>query len=209
VIDELEKTVSTEDIVGLAYVYIDYKDQMQQTALGIISSFLKQLTVRIDSELPEVYDLQKRFRFKGKRPTLVDLINTVIELFHRFTLTFAIFDALDECETKERVKLLEVIDQLTEAGVKVFVTCRPHIRDVRHFFEARQAVWIRIEADTEDIKNFLWIRVEERTNQSPTIKAKIVDKLSLSARGVLALLSNFAKYQVPAGRSSIELRSAI
>jgi len=157
---------------------------MQQSALNIVSSFLKQLALRLDSELPEVHDLQKKFRFKGKRPELVDLMNALIALLHRFSATYAIFDALDECETKERVKLLHIINQLAEAGVKVFTTCRPHIRDVRRFFGERDAAFIPIAADIEDMKNFLRIRVEERSNQSPAMKAKIIDKLSLSSQGV-------------------------
>jgi hypothetical protein len=170
VIDELEKRSSTGEINGLTYVYIDYKDQIQQSTASILSSFLKQLALRLDSELPEGHDLQKKFRFKSKRPELVDLMNAVVALSHRFTSTYTIFDALDECEAKERSKLLKVIDQLAEAGVKVFATCRPHIRDARHFFEVRNATSIKIEADTEDIQNFLRIRVDERTNQSSVMK---------------------------------------
>ena len=156
---------------------------MQQSALNIVSSFLKQLALRSDSEIAEVHDLQKRFRFKGKRPELRDLIDAVIALSQRFPVTYIIFDALDECDTKERVKLLNVINHLAEAGIKVFATCRPHIRDVRQFFQLRNCASIRIEADTEDIKNFLHIKLEE-TNQSTALKAKIVEKLSLSAQKV-------------------------
>jgi hypothetical protein len=184
VIDELEKTISTSEMRGLAYVYFDYKDQIQQSATSIVSSFLKQLALQLESELPEVHDLQKKFRFKSKRPELVDLMNTVVALLPRFPSTYVIFDALDECESKERLKLFKVIDQLDKAGVRIFATCRPHIRDARHFFQTSTAAWIRIEADTEDIKNFLRIRLEERTNQSPAMKAKIVDRLSSSAKGV-------------------------
>lgn len=183
-IDELEKTIPTDEMRGLAYVYIDYKDQLQQSTASIVSSFLKQLALRHDSDLPEIHDLQKKFRFKSKRPELVDLMNTVVAVLSRFSSTFMIFDALDECESKERLKLFQVIDQLENLGVKVFATCRPHIRDARHLFETSRATWIRIEADTEDIKNFLRIKLDERTNQSPTMKAKIIDKLSSFANGV-------------------------
>jgi enolase len=184
VIDELDNTTSTEPIRGLAYVYMDYKDQMQQSASSIISSFVKQLALRLDSDLAEVRDLQKTFRFKSKRPELDDLIDTVIALLHHFPSTYAIFDALDECEFKERIKLLKIMDELAVAGVKVFATCRPHVGDVRQFFETRGAAAIWIKAETGDIKNFLRRRVEERTSPSPAMKAKIVDKLSLSAGGV-------------------------
>jgi hypothetical protein len=47
----------------------------------------------------------------------------------------------------------------------------------------RNSASIRIEADTEDIKNFLRVKLEE-TNQSAALKAKIVAKLSLSAQNV-------------------------
>jgi hypothetical protein len=164
-------------------MYIDYKDQMQQSTLNIVSSFLKQLALRLDCEISEVHDLQKKFRFKGKRPELRDLIDAVVALSRRFPRTYAIFDALDECDTKERLKLLDAINYLGEAGIKVFATCRPHLRDVRQFFQVRNSASIRIEADTEDIKNFLRVKLEE-TNQSAALKAKIVAKLSLSAQNV-------------------------
>lgn len=183
-IDELlEKMTSTDQSRGLAYVYIDYKYQIQQSTSSIVSCFLKQLAVRLDSEQPEIQDLQKKFRIKSKRPELVDLMTTLDALLQRFTSTYVIFDALDECDTMERVKVLKVIEKFAEAGVKVFATCRPHIREVRHFFESRNAITIPIKANTQDIKNFLGIRVE-RTIQSTSMKAKIANQLSLHAKGV-------------------------
>jgi hypothetical protein len=156
--------------------------------VNIVSSFLRQLILRLECECTEIHELQKKFRFKGKRPELGDLVKALISVSRKFRRTYAIFDALDECEANERVKLLSVINQLSDAGVKIYATCRPHLRDVRHFFTERDACCIKIVADTDDIKNFLRIRLEERTNHSSTMKAKIIDKLSLSARGVFVPL---------------------
>lgn len=42
-IDELQRRIAHESVIGLAYIYCVYDDQKEQTTENILGAFLKQL----------------------------------------------------------------------------------------------------------------------------------------------------------------------
>lgn len=168
-------------MIGIAYVYIDYQNQVQQSPVNIIASLLKQLALRVEEAIPELQTLHKDFSSRGERPELRNLLHALISVSARFLATFVILDALDQCDENHRATLLGIIKQLTEAQVKVFTTSRPHLREVREFFH--NAVNIEITAETRDIETYLRKRldVQKRRGDEPTSDA--IETFQIGAQG--------------------------
>lgn len=180
-IDELE-ALSTESALGLAYVYVDYKDQMQQTPLNMAACLLKQLVEKVHHTAPELRSIDKKFRARGKSFQMSDIIEFLTSISLRFPFTYIIFDALDEFNNHSRPALLSLIQELSKSQIRIFSTCRPHLRDVRHLFKSTPQ--IRIVADQDDLKNFMETKLNERFSHLTSLKTRIVETLSTSAQGV-------------------------
>lgn len=180
-IDELDAH-STESALGLAYIYIDYKDQMQQTPLSIAACLLKQLVERVHHSSPELRSIDKKFRIRGKSLQMLDIIEVLIAISLQFPFTFIILDALDEFNNHSRPALLSLLQELSKSQIRIMTTCRPHLRDVRHLFKSTPQ--IRIVAEREDLKNFMEIKLCERFTQPTPLTARIVETLSTSAQGM-------------------------
>jgi hypothetical protein len=183
VIDNLEQRFENDDNIGIAYIYFDYKNQGSQTTMTILASLLKQLAVRIDDIVPELHSFYNKFRLRRTQPDSFQLLEMFLHLSnHCFTTTFVIFDALDEFDESHRPVLLDMMKQFK--SVRIFSTCRPHLRDVQDFFEG--AATIPVSADTADIRNYLTKKVTERMSAKShgNLRTKIVERLSASAHGL-------------------------
>ena len=184
VIDELEARYDNET-VGIAYVYFDYKNQDKESMPSVFASLLKQLVVRKDDLTPELLAFYGKYRSRGLQPELSATLQIIVHLSTLFSSTYFIFDALDELEEKQRPELFKCLSQVLEKGhsIRIFGTSRPHLGNVQAFFKSGLSIPIR--ADSEDIKNYFTIKVNESLSESQVIlKNKIVDSLSISADGV-------------------------
>jgi hypothetical protein len=173
------------ETVGIAYVYFDYKNQEKESLPSVFASLLKQLVVRKDDLTPELLAFYGKFRSRGVQPELSATLQIIVHLSTLFCSTYFIFDALDELDEKQRPELFKCLCQVLEKGrsIRVFATSRPHLGSVQAFFKSGLSIPIR--ADSEDIKNYFTIKVNESLSQSQVIlKNKIVDSLSISADGV-------------------------
>ena len=178
-IDELDK----KDI-GLAYVYFSYQDQDHQSPTNVIASILRQLAVRMDELVPEIYALHKKLHARGSRPDLSKLVDCIISSATAFSSTYVIIDAIDASDKSQRPELLKAIHQLSDGSIKVFVTGRPNLQDVNEFIQnISNIVSIPIYADIDDLKNYIKREICQR-NLSKTIEDKLTDKLSIQADGV-------------------------
>ena len=181
VIDELELRSQVQTL-GLAYIYLDYKDQDRQSPLDVVASFLKQFACRVDEVTPELLSLYKSFYPRGKKPELTDILEALLAASSRFPSSYLIVDAVDECSGIHRSELLNVLGKLSEGQFKVFTTSRPHIQDRLSFVEGVST--LRISADIDDMKNFLSIQLNKRLLQHRELKDRIITKLSLGTDGV-------------------------
>lgn len=181
VIDELEAKLVANDI-GIAYLYFDYKEKENQTAAGVVASLVRQLISRVDDIIPDLYPLYKTFRSRGKTPELQHLLEALIIVSKSFTCSIIILDALDECDKVQRRSLLQVLRRLTRPTFKIFATSRPHLMDGKDYFNESSSIWIA--AESTDIVNFLNTRVNEERPRYRKLKARIIEKISVSANGV-------------------------
>lgn len=71
-----------------------------------------------------------------------------------FSTVLVICDALDEMdEDEQRQYLLPVFRRLSEGGLRLFLTSRPHPMDVQEAFKG--AVRMELTADLQDLRRYL------------------------------------------------------
>ena len=150
VVDHLQAELDIDGI-GLAYFYCDYKEQDQQTPSQLIGALNKQLA-RQSVPLPVQV---KTLYADSKEPKLPLDVDQQIKLLHQlaalFPTTFIVIDALDEADNSEHQRriLLDAIKRFMSSSIRLFVTSRPHARDINTVFQNRPK--LRIIADEKDV----------------------------------------------------------
>ena len=114
----------------VACFYFDFVAEQEQSPAGILGSLLKQLVFglkEIPEEISEAYE-DRRNAIGGQGPQISDILQMLQTTSSR-KLAFICIDALDECATEHRVKLLNFLGQFLQQSpdTRVFMTGRPHI----------------------------------------------------------------------------------
>ena len=161
VIDNLCDRAGEEDI-AVAGLYCDFLSQQEQTINNIIGAVLKQLVGRgdIPSYLREAYQKAKK-EFGGRGPQLEDLMGMLRTTIASLSRVFICIDALDECLPKCLPELLESLRDIAQGSpsTRIFFTGRPHVKeDIQRYFP--KAVLIPISPNTDDIRNYLEMRLD-------------------------------------------------
>lgn len=185
VIDHLRDTF-TEDDVGVAFFYFDYRDQDFQSRANIIASILKQLASS-GPELPgPIAEFYKRFQYVGGQPKAEDLQTVLLLTCKEFRQVFIVLDALDECDAKRhRRSFLGFLKALMNTSVQVLVTSRPHPYDIKQTLDACPT--IKIEASDSDISTYLSHEIAERGDMDlidEHLEEEIVTTLVKGAQGM-------------------------
>ena len=145
------------NIVGVACLYADYKDQATQTLVHIVGTFLRQLLTTTREPIPneiiqKLQDIQRKGGKIGLEDTLALLKIWILQL----KCAFICIDALDELEPKVRRQLLNTLKEFGSKNIRLFLTGRGHIEsEVQKCFQATQIYTVAISANEQDIKTFV------------------------------------------------------
>ena len=162
-------TLCKEAVEGKAAVacfYFDFATYEEQSPAAVLGSVLKQIVAGLD-EIPE--RIVRAFRDRGEvisdqRLPLPEIAGSLLDISSS-RCTFICIDALDQCPSKHREELLDLLNQILRKspGVRLFMTGRPHIRDeVERYLGGRVATMI-IMPTKNDITTFLRARLKEDT----------------------------------------------
>src|SRR5436305_3248455 len=121
--------------------------------MTFVASLLRQLSVQTNPFPQPVLDFYELFKAESPQKQAKYLIKTLFSVCSIFPECFVVVDALDEIDPKYRKDFLKILKELQSASVKIFVTARPHIRDIFETFSTD--IWQPIEAHENDIKTFL------------------------------------------------------
>ena len=165
VIDTLCKQ-AVEGNASVACFYFDFAALEEQSPAAVLGSVLRQVIDGLD-EVPE--RIVKAFRGRGKaiggqKLQLEEIVQSLQDIsFSR--CTFICIDALDECPSGHRVKLLVSLNKILEKspGTRIFLTGRPHIRDEVDKHLAGRAATRSITPTKDDIITFLRAKLREDT----------------------------------------------
>jgi hypothetical protein len=185
VVDHLKRSFQQGD-AAIAYIYCSFKEQEDQTAVNLIASLLQQLVQRNPIISDEIVSLYHRHIKERTRPTPNEWFKLLQSEICRFSKTFIIIDALDECPESTRDSFLAEIRKL-QPSIHVLVTSR-HIANIEHEFE--EAARIEIRASDKDIRRYLGGRIEEERRllrhikADPTLQGTIINTIAGKAKGM-------------------------
>jgi hypothetical protein len=155
VVEELTTRFSNDPIVGIAYLYCNFRRQDEQKIDDLLASLLKQLTESQLSLSVTVKELYNRHKTKRTRPSLREISDALQAVTALHSRAFIIIDALDECQISDgcRQQFLSALFSLqAKCGANLFTTSR-HIASIEKEFEGN--VKMEIRASEEDVRRYL------------------------------------------------------
>lgn len=139
---------------GVAYIYCDYRDQDSQTLANVIGDLAKQLlkqTSTVPSNIWEIFTTSQKNSNKRITTEASQQIFPLVLL--EFDSIFICIDALDECERRMRMQLLQFFNALTQRSLHVFLTGRHNVEhEVCKAIESFSPRLVPIAAKEEDIR---------------------------------------------------------
>jgi hypothetical protein len=183
VLEHLQTFFKDNDRVAITCIYLNYKEQIEQTIPNLISSLLKQIV----QDQPQTSDTIRAFyshhKDRSTRPILDQLVKALQQEIATYFKVFIVVDALDECENLEtRSKLLRTLRSFTKIGtVRLMVTSRdlPSITQ-----EVDSIKRIDIRADDKDIERYLKDRIATGPQHLSRLKEDIVSHIVQNAAGM-------------------------
>ena len=156
IINHLSERFHTNAGIGMAYIYFNYKQNVDnQNVENLLSSILKQLSQE-RSLLPDsVKALHDQYRKKRTRPSIDELSRALQSVAALYSRVFIIVDALDECQVTNGCRarfLTEIFNLQTKTGVNLFATSR-FIPEITEMFKGSTSLEIR--ASEEDVRRYL------------------------------------------------------
>jgi hypothetical protein len=163
VIDNLIAMFGSDENVGIAYIYCNFRQQDVQTAQGLLRNLLKQLAQGLSSLVDCVKDLYNRPGVKQSPPSFNSFSRALQSVAAMYSRVFIVVDALDECQAFGSCRstfLSEIFSLQAKTGASFFATSRP-IPDIEGEFKG--CLTREILASDEDIHRYL----DEHMSQLP------------------------------------------
>jgi hypothetical protein len=157
-IDYLQE-YSSETGCGLAYIYFNYKEHLEQKPAAILASIIKQLSSQLLNLPKVVQDLYGRLALLKRRPSFRDLESILVAISKLFPQTYIVCDALDECPQSQRRELLPFFLRIGLQKINLFLTSRDYPEDIQCFFE--NSAKVRLSARDDDITSYIEQKIEE------------------------------------------------
>lgn len=200
-IKDLTAKCSSNQSIGLAYVYCNFKLQNEQKAEDLLAIILKQLAFSVPEGVTKLYEKHKN---KCTRPSLNELSRTLQSVAGTYKRVFVVIDALDECQTTNdcrNVFLSQLFDLQEKCAVNLFATARP----IPEITERFMGDHLNIRAHDHDLYKYLEGRISQAGSDllqsyKEEIKkrtAEVADGMSVDSFNIL--LSRLKKLIISAG----------
>ena len=164
VIDNLYSQFYNHPDIGIACLYANYKDQIDQTPVNILGSFLHQLLTTSSEPIPDevtqkLYDIH---RHRGK-PGMEDNLALLRIRLHQLKCAFICIDAIDELAPEVQRQLLLILKELR--NIRLFLTGRDHIEtEVQKRLQVIPKYKVVISACQQDIQEYVEQKIKEDWN---------------------------------------------
>jgi hypothetical protein len=194
VIDNLCGAVQSS-IVGVAYLYFNYKTQVDQTVAALLSAILKQLIQNRPDIAESVSAIYHKHLAGMTTPSLDEISNTLGAVLSKFSCVFVVIDALDECAKHDgtRTQLLSSLRNLQrDADLRLLFTSR-FIPDIVDDFSLAPSIEVR--ANPADVKNYVAsqiFRLPKFVQRNVGLQQLVEDKIVDAVDGMLVLLISYA-----------------
>lgn len=159
IIDRLHQTFGTDENIGIAYVYCDFRQRHEQCIKEVLGSLIKQLALR-RRVLHHVIEILRESQRSNGRVSLADLSTGLSTISSSFSRIFVVIDALDEIQlvdaSHKRI-ISDILRLQSSYKVNLLVTSRP-ITDVTGLFKDTPSM--EIKADPGDVKRYISSRIK-------------------------------------------------
>ena len=157
---------AVDENATVACFYFDFATQEEQSLSTILGAVLKQIVGGLN-EIPQ--PIVKAFRDRGRviggqRLALAEVVEFLQDISSSQRI-FICIDALDECPARQRVKLLDSLNQIIQKspGARIFLTGRQHIRAEVEKHLAGRAATRSITPTKDDTVAFIRAKLKEDT----------------------------------------------
>jgi Cdc6-like AAA superfamily ATPase len=152
-IEHLHSRFAKDSDVGIAYIYCNFRRQNEQNINDLLASLLKQLAMFRSSLGDDIKALYRRHLTRKTRPSLDELSEALQSAVRSYSRVFVVVDALDECEVKDRSKLLTELCQLqADHEINILATSR-FIPNITENFSG--SLTLEIRATKPDVRSYL------------------------------------------------------
>lgn len=153
-LDTLDKSADV-----IAYVYCDYRLELEQTLPHFLAVLLKQLGSSRLTPLPCIMKLFNDHFARRTRPTLTQLKTALHQAVEMLPTVYIIIDALDECKRHTRIELIDTIREMQNISrIKLLVTSRV-IPEIYSLFRDEPSLLVRGSA--ADMQTYVLSRMNE------------------------------------------------
>ncbi|KAF7343797.1 NACHT and ankyrin domain protein [Mycena sanguinolenta] len=181
-------TQSKDKNIGVACIYLNYKEADSQTPSRLLAGLWRQLVGRDIGSLAQ--DLYNQHREKGTAPSLEEAASILMSRVTELAKVFIIIDAMDEYPEAQQCILLK---HLVEIGSKVnlMITSRPNISPEDYSFQGVQT--LDILARPEDIQTYIDVQINSsalvhRIKEKPELRESIHTAINDAAHGMFLLV---------------------
>lgn len=172
---------------GVAYIFCEYKRQVEQNATALLAAILRQL-VPTRGAIPEpVLRLHEKHCERGTSPSLEEIFNTLQYILKYYSKLYVVIDALDECSDDDRAKLLDKIRALQRnpsANICLMATSR-YIPAIENAFKGEPK--LDVQASDHDVKRFIASqigRMPEFVKINEELRTRVQDTITQAVAGM-------------------------
>ena len=167
----------------MACFYFDSTAQKEQSTASVLGTLLKQVVGGFEKIPKEITDAFRRHKkFIGGRKLQVPEIVRLLGSFSSTQPTFFCLDAVDECVSPDRAKILLSLKDIIKMSptTRVFLTGRPHIDSEVEKHLSNGVTVVSISSRQDDIIRYIHTRFAEDATPDEMdegLEAEIVNKL--------------------------------
>jgi hypothetical protein len=183
VVEDIRKVFKDDNRVTITCIYLNYKEQNEQTVSNLVASLLKQMVQDQPTTSDKVEALYKHHRDRNTHPILSELTETLKLEIGMYSKVFIVVDALDECECLEtRANLLRTLRSFRSAGtVRLMVTSRDILSIALEF---QGIARLDIRASDQDLEKYLEGRIAAGPRHLKRLQEIIVRQIIQNAAGM-------------------------
>jgi hypothetical protein len=186
VVHHLESRSCNENI-GVACIYLNYKEAESQTPQNLLGSLWRQLVLG-KPITPAVHALYEKHRERNTRLPLDEVHTVLTSSLTTYSKVYVIVDAVDEYPEEKRNILLKA---LHKSGLNVMLTSRPHIDPESTTLPNLQLV--EIQATENDMQQYIATQISQSARLSkhvqtrPELAQEIQSKILSNVNGMYVL----------------------
>jgi hypothetical protein len=194
IIDSLREEQEYDDTIAVAYIYLDYKERVDQNLPSILALLLKQMTRNRPKALDRLHQLYvEKAAADVKLPDIRDVTSLLVETANEHRKMYLVIDAFDESEsTRAQEDLAEHLVSLQELGcqTKILITSRAKPSTAREFHNADT---LELQVCRDDIRSYLEYRMRSerklrrQVDKDADLRAKIVQVTIKKCDGMFLL----------------------